>query len=104
MGRGVRWDGDAKVGCFHIEPGGVVGYHEALGRQLFMCVSGEGWVTGTDRRRATIRPGMAAYWTEGEFHESGSESGMMAIVVEGATIDPTVHMPEIDIEYLTDND
>lgn len=98
MGRGVRFEGDAQIGCFHIEPGGVVGYHQAGGPQLFMCVSGEGWVTGTDRCRVEIHPGQAAFWTTGEFHESGSETGMMAVVVEGSNVDPTAHMPEIDVE------
>lgn len=104
MGRGVRFEGDAKVGCFHVSPGGVIGYHEAFGAQLFMCVSGEGWVTGTDRRRAMIRPGLAAFWSNGEFHESGSESGMMAIVVEGSSFDPSEFMPEIDVEYVGSHD
>ena len=98
MGRGVRFEGDAQLGCFHIAPGGVVGYHEATVPQLFMCVSGGGWVTGTDRRRIAIRPGLAAFWTAGESHASGSETGMMAIVVEGTNVDPTIHMPEITIE------
>jgi quercetin dioxygenase-like cupin family protein len=98
MGRGVRFEGDAQIGCFHVAPGGVIGYHEATTAQLFMCVSGEGWVTGTDRERVPIVPGQAAFWESGESHESGSATGMVAIVVEGTNVDPTVYMPEIDIE------
>ncbi len=100
LGRAVRFVGDAQVGCFHIAPGGVVGYHEATTPQLFMCVAGEGWVTGVDRRRVAIQPGQAAFWHTGESHESGSESGMTAIVVEGTNVDPTEHMPEIELTYL----
>ncbi len=96
MGRGVRFNGDAQIGCFHIEPNGVIGYHEATVAQLFMCVAGQGWVTGTDRCRASIRPGQAAFWTAGELHESGSADGMMAIIVEGMNVDPTAFMPEIE--------
>lgn len=98
IGRAVRFDGDAQIGCFHIEPGGVVGYHKATVPQLFLCVSGHGWVRGEDEARVPIQPGQAASWDAGEFHESGSDSGMMAIVVEGTNIDPSVYMPEIDIE------
>lgn len=99
MGRGIRFEGDARIDCMHISAGGVVGYHEATKPQLFMCVSGSGWVTGTDRRHVPIHPGQAAFWSAGELHESGSETGMMAVVVEGTNVDPPVFMPEIEVEY-----
>jgi quercetin dioxygenase-like cupin family protein len=95
MGRVGRFEGTFQVGCFHIDPGGVVGFHEATFPQLFMVVSGEGWVRGEEPERRPIFPGQAAFWEAGEWHESGSETGMMAVVVESAALDPTRHMPEL---------
>ncbi|KAA3648464.1 MAG: cupin domain-containing protein [Chloroflexi bacterium] len=74
--------------CMHIEPKGVVGFHQAVYRQLFMVVNGEGWVTGDDQERHPIKAGQAALWEAEEWHESGSDSGMMVFVVEGDEIRP----------------
>lgn len=98
MGRGVRFsghDGQVQVGCFHIAPGGVVGYHQATFKQLLMVVQGSGWVRGAEPERTPISAGQAAFWDTGEWHESGSESGMIAIVVESDALDPAEHMPEV---------
>lgn len=76
------------VGAIHVAPQGIVGYHEAHENQLFLVVRGSGWVTGDDRKRAYIGAGMAAFWTAGESHESGTETGMTAIVIEGEGVNP----------------
>jgi len=95
IGRVGRFDELFQVGCFHFEPGGVVGFHEATFPQLLMVVAGEGWVRGAEPERTPISPGQAAFWDTGEWHESGSETGMMAVVVESPALDPTRHMPEL---------
>ena len=79
----TRPDGTVKAACFHIPPGGVVGFHEASVPQLFCVVSGSGWVTGADRQRVAVGPFDAAFWDTGELHESGSDEGMTAVVLEG---------------------
>jgi quercetin dioxygenase-like cupin family protein len=96
IGRVGRFDGTFQVGCFHVEPGGVVGFHQATVPQLFMVVSGAGWVRGEEAKRTSIYPGQAAFWAAGEWHESGSETGMLAVVVESTALDPTRHMPELE--------
>jgi quercetin dioxygenase-like cupin family protein len=95
IGRVGRFEGMFRVGCFHVEPGGVVGFHEATFPQLFMVVAGEGWVRGAEPERTAIAPGQAAFWDTGEWHASGSETGMTVIVVESPALDPTRHMPEL---------
>jgi hypothetical protein len=37
---------------------------------------------------------MAAFWADGEWHESGSESGMTVIVIEGETLDAAQYLTE----------
>jgi quercetin dioxygenase-like cupin family protein len=79
---------DANIAVMHIDAGGVVGYHQAVGEQLFMVVQGAGWVTGTDRVHVPVEPGRAAFWIDGEWHESGSDTGMAAVLIEAAALDP----------------
>jgi quercetin dioxygenase-like cupin family protein len=82
------------IGGMNIAAGGVVGYHQATTRQLFVVVQGEGWVRGEEAAHTPIGVGRAAYWEAGEWHESGSEGGMVAIVIEGDTIEPEIFMAE----------
>ena len=46
-----RVDGEVQIGCMHIGAGGIVGYHKATVRQLFLVVTGTGWVRGADETR-----------------------------------------------------
>lgn len=71
------------VGCMRLESGGSVGYHRAASHQLFAVVEGEGWVRGASPERFPIKAGEGVLWESGEGHEAGTESGMVAIVVEG---------------------
>lgn len=71
-----------------IEAGGVLGHHPAATNQLFCVVQGEGWVRGEEEERTPVRAGQAAFWTRGEGHESGSQGGMTALVLEGDALDP----------------
>ena len=73
----------ARAVLMHLEPGGTVGTHEATTHQLFCVVAGTGWVSGADGERRGIRPFEAAWWVPGELHAAGTDSGMVAVVVEG---------------------
>lgn len=80
---------DLHVGCMRLEPGGSVGYHQATTPQLFAVVEGSGWISsGEERLREPISSGGAVLWDEGEWHEVGSDDGLVAIVVEGAQLAP----------------
>ncbi|MCM3251926.1 cupin domain-containing protein [Priestia aryabhattai] len=82
----------ATIGYMYIEGEGTVGYHEAPIAQLFIVVEGEGWVTGENRKRIPIRRGEAALWGKGEWHTSGSETGMTAIVIQSEALHPEAFM------------
>ncbi|WP_091931036.1 hypothetical protein [Blastococcus sp. DSM 46786] len=62
--------------------GAVVGRHETRLWQLFAVISGEGWAAGADDVRVPLAAGDAVLWQPGELHESGSGTGMVALVVE----------------------
>jgi quercetin dioxygenase-like cupin family protein len=54
--------------------------------QLFVVVRGSGWVSGRDGQREAISAGEAVLWEPGEEHESGSDEGMTALVLEAESL------------------
>lgn len=77
----------AHVVVIEVEPGGLVARHPAAGFQLFAVVSGSGWVSGGEGGREPIASGQAVVWDPGEEHESGSDEGMTALVVEAESLE-----------------
>lgn len=86
---------DAVVNCAHLDANGTIGYHQATIPQLFLVVQGEGWVRDETPHRISIKAGQAAYWEKGEWHESGTETGMMALIIEAVNFDPPKFMPPL---------
>lgn len=82
----ARSSGRTQVVCLRLGAGGVLGAHKAVGPQIFLVVEGEGWVR-SNGERVPIAQGEGAFWDEGEWHETGSESGLTAIVVEAESIE-----------------
>jgi quercetin dioxygenase-like cupin family protein len=74
--------GEAHAYVLYFEPGGEIGPHEAGYGQLFLALSGEGWVAGADDNRQTLATGDAAFISRGEIHSKGSEIGLTALMVQ----------------------
>lgn len=72
-----------RVQVLHLPPEGLIGRHDAAGRQLYAVVAGSGWARGEDGQRWDLQPGHAALWEPGEPHEAGSERGLTAVGIEG---------------------
>jgi hypothetical protein len=89
----VRTPGAATVSCMYLAPQGLVGYHPATVPQLFVVVQGEGWARGQAPGRLPIAVGQAAFWEAGEWHETGTDTGLAAIVIEGEGLSPGQLMP-----------
>lgn len=77
----------AHVVAIEVAAGGVVGRHPAVVAQLFVVVRGSGWVSGANGEREPVEAGDAVLWEQGEDHESGSETGMTALVIEAESLD-----------------
>lgn len=77
----------AIVNYAHLAPQGVIGFHQTTTDQLFLVVQGEGWVRGAEPERTAIKTGQAAFWEKNEWHESGTDTGMTAILIEGMNYD-----------------
>ena len=84
--RVAKSDGAAQLTCLTIAPGGTIGAHPAPVPQLFLIVSGEGWIAGPDGERVPVTAGTAVRWEPGEEHASGTETGMTALALEGETV------------------
>lgn len=92
MTRIVRTTHDAHIGCMHLEKEGLIGYHQTTLPQLLLIVSGEGLVRGEEERGVSVYLGDAAFWREGEWHETTSQNGLKAIVIESEGLDPVKFM------------
>ncbi|ULO06555.1 cupin [Paenibacillus sp. 19GGS1-52] len=79
----------AHVGCMHLGEKGVIGWHQAPVAQLFLVVNGEGWVRAGQTAEVPISVGYAAYWTQGEWHETRTDQGLIAIIIESQHLDIT---------------
>ena len=70
-----------------LESKGIIGRHTARTSQLFIVVAGTGWARGEGTRVKKIAAGEAVFWEAGESHEVGTTNGLIAIVIEGDTLD-----------------
>src|SRR5262249_16239140 len=53
-------NGPVHMTCLAVEPGGMIGAHPATAVQLFLVISGEGWVAGPDGDHVPITCGWGA--------------------------------------------
>jgi quercetin dioxygenase-like cupin family protein len=75
-------DGEAHVYVVHVDAGGEIGPHEAGFGQLFVVVSGSGWVREADGPRVEVDAGQAAFFGRGTVHSKGSDGGMTAVMIQ----------------------
>lgn len=90
MSRIVKGAGNFHIGCMYFSENDFVGRHDAVTPQLFVVIQGEGWVSGENGEKLPIKSGEAAFWEKGESHEAGSETNMIAIVIEGENLNPSI--------------
>jgi hypothetical protein len=83
----ARASGDVGVALLRLDAGGVLGRHPAVGPQLFLVVAGEGSVEGGEGQSHPIAAGTAAFWDDGELHETSTETGLTAVIVEGERLE-----------------
>jgi quercetin dioxygenase-like cupin family protein len=78
--------GDAHVYVVHLEAGGEIGPHTAGFDQLFVALTGRGWVREGDGPRVELDAGEAAYFERGTVHAKGSDDGLTALMVQVTTL------------------
>ncbi|MBL8076711.1 MAG: hypothetical protein JNM55_02015 [Anaerolineales bacterium] len=88
----IRFHAEVNVSCFYLDPNGIVGYHQAVTPQLFLVVQGNGWVRDQTSGKLPIHQYQAAFWNKDEWHEAGTDTGLVAIVLEGDLVNPSNSM------------
>ena len=83
------WSGSPwQAAIFRVAPGGRIVRHPAAYPQLLAVIDGAGEVSGADGIFQPIAAGEAAYWEQGEEHETRSEQGLAALILEGEGLRP----------------
>lgn len=91
-----RSEGPFSIGCMHYDQNSILGMHVAPCPQLLLIVGGSGWVRVEGGEKIAVDKGTAVFWSPGENHESGSDDGMMAFVVEGDNLDPEKYLNTLE--------
>lgn len=94
----LHLEDEAVISSAYIKPQGKIGYHQAATPHLFLVVQGQGWARGESEDRIAVQEGQAIFWEQDEWHESGSEIGMIAVIIEGVHFDPAKLMPLLKID------
>ena len=86
----ARLASGARISCARLGAGGRIGHHAATSAQLLIVIEGEGRVRGQTGDALPIHQGEAAFWDRGEWHETSTEVGLTALIVEAESLDPDV--------------
>ncbi|MFD5263379.1 cupin [Bacillus wiedmannii] len=93
MSKILNYKGNVHIGAMHLRENGIIGYHEAVVSQLLLIVDGEGYVCGADKEKVKVEAGQAVFWEKDESHETSTEKGLMAIVIESEELERAILMP-----------
>ncbi|MGG0667272.1 hypothetical protein [Sporosarcina koreensis] len=75
------------VGIMELKVNGLVGYHEATIPQALIILEGEGWIRTGEEEKMKVTAGDVVLWENGEGHETTTETGLKAIVIESEGLD-----------------
>lgn len=93
MSRIIQTDKETHIGCMHLDENGVIGYHQAVAPQLLLIMIGEGYVRGEKEEYFKVQSGDAIFWEKDEWHETKTNIGLTAIVIESEVLNPSLLMP-----------
>jgi quercetin dioxygenase-like cupin family protein len=82
--------GEVHVYAVHFKANAQIGAHPTGFCQLFLVIQGSGWAAGEDGQRMNLSAGQGVFFEKGEVHSKGSETGMVAVMVQATRIDPTL--------------
>jgi quercetin dioxygenase-like cupin family protein len=80
--------GAVRAAIFRLAAGGRIVRHPATTPQILAVLEGEGRVSGDDGGLKPIAMGEAVFWAAGEEHETASDGGLTALVLEAEGLEP----------------
>lgn len=78
-----------QAAVFRIATGGCIARHPAIVPQILAVIDGSGEVSGADGISEHIAAGEAVFWAAGEEHETRTDTGLTALVLEGKGLLPS---------------
>jgi quercetin dioxygenase-like cupin family protein len=76
-----------QAAIFRLEPGGRLRRHPATFPQILAVLEGSGEVSGAGGVDEAIEAGEAVFWHHDEVHETKTEAGLTALIIEGERLD-----------------
>jgi quercetin dioxygenase-like cupin family protein len=80
--------GSVQAAIFRLAAGGRIARHPATVSQILAVLEGAGRVSGGDGEFLPIGAGEAAFWSGGEQHETVSDHGLTALILEAPELRP----------------
>jgi quercetin dioxygenase-like cupin family protein len=77
-----------QAAVFRLAPNGRIARHPADVPQIMAVLEGAGRVSGADGEPEPIAAGEAVFWSAGEEHETQTDEGMTALILEGDGLQP----------------
>jgi quercetin dioxygenase-like cupin family protein len=77
-----------QAAIFRLAPKGRILRHPATVPQILAVLEGAGSVSGADGEFQPIAAGEAVFWAAGEQHETRTEEGLTALILEGEGLEP----------------
>jgi quercetin dioxygenase-like cupin family protein len=96
MSRIVRTVNATHIGFMYLDEAGIIGFHQATMPQLLLVVSGSGIVRGESEEYFKVEPGTAVFWQKGEWHETKTDKGLTAVVIESEELNPASYMAKVE--------
>lgn len=93
MSRILETNKAAHIGCMYLDQNGIIGYHQAVVPQLLLIIDGEGYARGQEEEYISVQTGDAVFWDKDEWHETKTDVGLTAIVIESEELTPSLFMP-----------
>ncbi|WP_342527706.1 cupin [Chryseomicrobium sp. FSL W7-1435] len=78
----VKTTSATHISMVSLEPGTKIGFHKAVVPQVLLVIDGEGFVRTDTQDNQPIKKGQAVSWDKDEGHETITETGLAAIVIE----------------------
>ena len=88
LSRSLSQGAPFQAAIFRIAGGGSIARHPATVPQILAVLEGSGAVSGTDGIGEPIAAGEAVYWPAGEEHETSTDTGLTALILEGEGLVP----------------
>jgi quercetin dioxygenase-like cupin family protein len=77
-----------RAAIFRIGPNGRIVRHPATEPQILAVLEGSGRVSGSDGEFQPIAAGEAVFWQAGEEHETQTDTGLTALIIEAEGLEP----------------